>query len=217
MTIDAPAAADVAAETGPPVLTPADLADLQHRQPDIILVDVRSPAEFESIHISGSYNVPLDQLAEHRAEFGSVGGPVVLVCRSGMRARQAERILADVDIPRLQVLDGGVSAWEQAGLAVTRGRQAWSVERQVRAIAGGLVLLGTLGSVLVWQPLLYLAMFVGAGLLFAGLTDTCALGLLLARLPWNRKASACDVGSVLARLRADVTSGVRPGDDRGSQ
>lgn len=204
MNVTAHTATDAAAVTAPPVLTPSDLADLQRRQPGIILVDVRSPAEFESIHISGSYNVPLDQLTEHRAELGSVGRPVVLVCRSGMRARQAETILRGADVPRLHVLDGGVSAWEKAGLTVVRGRAAWSIERQVRAIAGGLVLLGTLGSVLVWQPLLYLAMFVGAGLLFAGLTDTCAMGLLLARLPWNRTANARDVASVLAQLRASA-------------
>jgi len=68
------------------------------------------------------------------------------------------------------------------------------------AIAGALVLIGVLGSLLVWQPLLYLALFVGAGLLFAGLTDTCMLGLLLLRLPYNR-AATCDAAGVLARLR----------------
>ncbi len=188
------------AQLVPSVLTAAELAELQRMERGITLVDVRSPAEFDAIHIPGSYNVPLEQLTEHRTEFSSVGGPVVLVCRSGMRARQAEAILADVDIPRLHVLDGGVTAWEQTGLAVVRGRQAWSIERQVRAIAGGLVLLGTLGSLLVWPPLIYLALFVGAGLLFAGLTGTCAMGLLLARLPWNRGATG-DVASVLTRMR----------------
>jgi rhodanese-related sulfurtransferase len=188
------------AELVPSVLTAAELAELQRMERGITLVDVRSPAEFEAIHIPGSYNVPLEQLTEHRTEFSSVGGPVVLVCRSGMRARQAEAILADVDIPRLHVLDGGVTAWQQTGLAVVRGRQAWSIERQVRAIAGGLVLLGTLGSLLVWPPLIYLALVVGAWLLFAGLTGTCAMGLLLARLPWNRGATG-DVASVLTRMR----------------
>jgi len=186
----------------PPTLTAAELDEAQ-RAGTVTLVDVRSPAEFESVHIPGSYNVPLDQLSEHRAEFGAVGSPLVLVCRSGMRARQAEQSLAEADIPRLHVLDGGMMAWEHAGLVVTRGRQAWSIERQVRAIAGGLVLAGTLGSVLLWPPLLYLAMFVGAGLLFAGVTGTCMMGLLLARMPWNRAAATCDVKSVLAQLRAD--------------
>jgi rhodanese-related sulfurtransferase len=186
----------------PPTLSAAELAEAQRRGA-VTLVDVRSPAEFQSLHIAGSYNVPLDQLSEHRAEFRGIGSPIALVCRSGMRARQAEQSLQATDIPRLHVLDGGVTAWEGAGLPVRRGRQAWSIERQVRAIAGGLVLAGALGSVLLWQPLVYLSMFVGAGLLFAGVTDTCAMGLLLARMPWNRGAATCDVESVLARLRAD--------------
>jgi rhodanese-related sulfurtransferase len=196
------------AATLPPALTAAELEEAQ-RAGTVTLVDVRSPAEFQSVHIPGSYNVPLDQLAEHRAEFGSIGSPIVLVCRSGMRARQAEQSLAEADIPRLHVLDGGVSAWESAGLTVTRGKQAWSIERQVRAIAGGLVLLGVLGSVLFWQPLVYLSMFVGAGLLFAGVTDTCAMGLMLARMPWNRGAATCDVSSVLAQLQAREGGAIR--------
>jgi rhodanese-related sulfurtransferase len=192
----------------PPTLSAAELEQAQ-RTDAVTLVDVRSPAEFQSVHIPGSYNVPLDQLAEHRSEFGTIGGPIVLVCRSGMRARQAEQSLQEADIPRLHVLEGGVSAWESAGLTVTRGRQAWSIERQVRAIAGGLVLLGALGSVLFWQPLVYLSMFVGAGLLFAGVTDTCAMGLMLARMPWNRGAATCDVSSVLAQLQAREGGAIR--------
>jgi rhodanese-related sulfurtransferase len=192
----------------PPTLSAAELEQAQ-RTDAVTLVDVRSPAEFQSVHIPGSYNVPLDQLAEHRSEFGTIGGPIVLVCRSGMRARQAEQSLQEADIPRLHVLEGGVSAWESAGLTVTRGKQAWSIERQVRAIAGGLVLLGALGSVLFWQPLVYLSMFVGAGLLFAGVTDTCTMGLLLARMPWNRSAATCDVPSVLAQLQARQGGAIR--------
>jgi rhodanese-related sulfurtransferase len=187
--------------TLPPVLTAAELGQLR-QDGAVTVLDVRTPAEFESIHIPGSYNVPLDQLAEHGSEFASVGGPLVLVCRSGLRARQAEQALREADVPRLHVLDGGIGAWMQAGLPVKKGRQHWGIERQVRAIAGGLVLLGTLGSLLVWQPLIYLALFVGAGLLFAGLTDTCMMGLLLARLPWNRTPPA-DVPGVLARLRSE--------------
>ena len=184
----------------PPVITSTEL-DLAARSGELItIVDVRTPAEFETVHIPGSYNVPLDQIAEHGVEFRGIGAPIVLVCRSGMRARQAESLLRAADVPRLHVLDGGVAAWDQAGQRVVRGRQAWSIERQVRAIAGGLVLIGVLGSLLLWQPLLYLALLVGAGLLFAGLTDTCAMGMLLMRLPYNRGAT-CDVAEVLARVR----------------
>jgi rhodanese-related sulfurtransferase len=196
-----PAFADAQGEALPPVVRAAELDAFRRAGHAVTIVDVRAPAEMAAVHLPGSYNVPLDQLAEHRDEFHAMGGPIVLVCRSGMRARQAEALLRAAGVPRLHVLDGGVVGWEQAGLAVVRGRQVWSLERQVRAIAGALVLIGVLGSLLVWQPLLYLALFVGAGLLFAGLTDTCLLGLLLLRLPYNR-AATCDAAGVLARLKA---------------
>lgn len=179
----------------------AEVAEARRRDGSIVLLDVRSPAEFQAVHIPGSYNVPLDQVAEHRAEFWSVGAPIVLVCRSGTRARQAETVLRDAGADRLHVLDGGVGAWQGAGLPVVRGRAAWSVERQVRAIAGGLVTAAVLGGLLVWQPLVYLALLVGAGLLFAGLTDWCGLAKVLMLLPFNRQATASDICDVLARLK----------------
>jgi rhodanese-related sulfurtransferase len=189
--------------TLPPAMPAGELAHLLNAGAGLKILDVRGPAEFEAAHIPGSDNLPLDQLPEHGRELrGGLGAPIVLVCRSGARARQAEMLLAESDVPQLHVLEGGLAAWEQAGLPVTRGRARWSLERQVRAIAGALVLLGTLGGLLVWPPLLYLALVVGAGLLFAGLTDTCMLGMLLLRLPYNRGAT-CDVASVLARLKAE--------------
>ncbi|MBI3966245.1 MAG: rhodanese-like domain-containing protein [Chloroflexi bacterium] len=164
------------------------------------ILDVRTPGEFESAHIPGSYNVPLDQLAEHRYEIrAGVDTPIVVVCRSGMRARQAEQLLREADLTQLHVLDGGLAAWESAGLDIRKGRTRWSLERQVRAAAGALALLGGLGSLFVWRPLIAIPTFVGAGLLFAGVTDTCTMGRLLARLPYNRDAT-CDVASVVAEL-----------------
>jgi rhodanese-related sulfurtransferase len=183
----------------PPIIESPELADVLKEGRDLRLIDVRTPAEYASVHIPGSYNVPLDQLAEHRAELAALDVPVVLICRSGSRARQAEALVREVDLSPLHVLAGGVSAWEQAGLALRRGGTAWSIERQVRAIAGALVVLGTLGGLLIWQPLIYLALLVGAGLLFAGLTDACMMGMLLAKLPFNRAAS-CDVKAVVDEL-----------------
>lgn len=192
--------------TLPPVVAPHAVAPLIEQGADIKLIDVRTPAEFESAHIPGSYNVPLDQLPEHREELRSrLNGPAVLVCRSGARARQAEQVLREVDLPALHVLDGGLSAWEQAGLPTNRGRQRWSMERQVRGIAGGLVLTGVLGSAIAWPTLKWLAAFVGGGLLFSALTDTCGMAAVLGRLPWNR-AATCDVGATLTRMADGTTA-----------
>ncbi|MCF6524235.1 rhodanese-like domain-containing protein [Streptomyces sp. JJ36] len=153
------------------------------------LLDVRSPAEFEAAHIPGSYNVPLDTLREHREELTRhLDTDVVLVCRSGNRAGQAERALAEAGLPGLSVLEGGMTAWEKAGGATNRGRERWDMERQVRLVAGSLVLAGALGSFLV-PGLQALSAFVGGGLAFAALTNTCAMGVALSRMPWNRTPS----------------------------
>ena len=162
------------------------------------LVDVRTAAEFESAHIPGSYNVPLDTLDEHRGDLRHLTERVVLVCRSGNRAGQAERRLAEVGPPNVAVLEGGVIAWQQAGGDVRRGRQRWDLERQVRLVAGLLVLAGVLGSV-AFEPAKWLAGAVGAGLAVAALTNTCAMGMLLSKLPYNRGAT-CDVSAVVAEL-----------------
>jgi len=111
-----------------PLINPTDLATIRS---SVTLLDVRSPGEFESSHIPGSYNVPLDLLPEDGPDLESeIAGPVVLVCRSGMRARQAEQALAATGFPRLHVLEGGLSAWESASLPVNRGQARWDMERQ---------------------------------------------------------------------------------------
>jgi rhodanese-related sulfurtransferase len=163
------------------------------------VLDVRTPAEFETSHIPGAYNVPLDTLKEHRAELRRhLDEDVVLVCRSGARAAQAEEALAGAGLPGLRVLDGGMVAWESAGAPVNRGRETWELERQVRLVAGGIVAAGVLGSVKV-PALKWVAGAIGAGLTGAALTNTCAMGMVLARMPWNRAAS-CDLDQVVAQL-----------------
>jgi rhodanese-related sulfurtransferase len=164
------------------------------------ILDVRTPAEFESSHIPGSYNVPLDTLREHRGELKRhLDEDVVLVCRSGGRAAQAEEALAGVGLPGLRVLEGGMNAWESTGAPVNRGRQTWELERQVRLVAGSMVALGVLGSVKV-PALKWVAGAVGAGLTGAALTNTCAMGVALSKMPWNQTASPCDVDSLVAAL-----------------
>lgn len=184
-----------------PVLQPSEVAELTRQLPGTRLLDVRTPGEFETAHIRGAYNVPLDKLAEHALEIGAnVADPVVLVCQSGQRARKAEAALETAGMSNLHVLDGGVNAWVSAGLPVVRGARKMSLERQVRIVAGALAAAGGLLGAFVNPVFGLLAAVVGSGLVFAGLTDTCAMGMLLARLPYNR-AATCDVGAVVRALK----------------
>jgi rhodanese-related sulfurtransferase len=169
------------------------------------LLDVRTPAEFTTAHIPGSYNVPLDLLREHRTELREhLDQDVVLICRSGARAGQAETLLAQTGLANLHVLDGGITAWQNAGAPVNRGPARWDLERQVRLVAGSLVLAGIVASTVVPKAK-WLSAAVGGGLTTAALTNTCAMGNLLSRLPYNRDAGT-DLPTVIAQLTGDRSS-----------
>lgn len=163
------------------------------------LLDVRSPSEFRTAHIPGSYNVPLDLLREHGSELRNhLEDDVVLVCRSGARATQAENLLGATALANIHVLSGGITAWEAVGGPLSRGAQTWELERQVRLVAGGIVLAGVLASTVVpWAK--WVSAGVGAGLTTAALTDSCAMGMLLSRLPYNRRDEP-DLAAVLGAL-----------------
>lgn len=169
------------------------------------VLDVRTPGEFETVHIAGAYNVPLDLLREHREEIiKHLDQDVVLVCQAGQRAAQAEETLRKAGLANVHVLDGGIAAWIGKGLPVNRGAQRWDLERQVRLVAGSLVALSILVSIVI-PGVEWLAFAIGAGLTFAAITNTCAMGMLIARLPYNRGAS-CDVSTVVAQLVDAPTS-----------
>lgn len=177
----------------------ADLRALMNSAAPPRVIDVRTPGEFDAVHMPGAYNVPLDLLREHRDEIAShVDQDVVLVCRSGQRAAQAEETLRRAGLPNVHVLDGGIAAWEAQGFAVNRGAQRWDLERQVRLVAGLIVAVSILASIAV-PGAKWVAFAIGAGLAFAALTNTCAMGMLLARLPYNRGAT-CDLQTVVAQL-----------------
>ena len=154
---------------------------------------------FETAHIAGAYNVPLDLLREHRDEIVKhLDDDVVLVCRSGRRAVQAEETLRNVGLTNVHILDGGITAWAAKGFPVNRGAQRWDLERQVRLLAGSIVLSSILGSIAA-PKLKWLAAGIGGGLAGAALTNTCAMGMALAKLPYNRGAT-CDAQTIVAQL-----------------
>jgi rhodanese-related sulfurtransferase len=186
-------------ETIPTVVDVNQLEELLHERHDLRLLDVRTPAEYESVHIGGSYNVPLDTLGEHAAEIREdVDAAVVLVCQSGARSRQAEEALKRVGMPQLHVLDGGLNEWIAAGKPVRRGRERISLERQVRIAAGALAAAGGLLAVKAHPRFGLLSVFVGGGLVFAGVTDTCGMARLLAKLPYNQAGAMLAIWSRLS-------------------
>ncbi|RRO13960.1 DUF2892 domain-containing protein [Saccharopolyspora rhizosphaerae] len=170
----------------PKTVDTAQVRALRDADPQIRLIDVRAPGEFASSHIPGSYNVPLDLLREHRDELTAQhGDPVVLVCASGGRAEQARTLLENAGLDRLSVLRGGITGWQQQGGELNQGRGTWAMERQVRLVAGLLVLTGVVAST-AYDPLKWVAGFVGAGLTFAAVSNTCAMSRVLGLLPHNR-------------------------------
>ena len=196
----------MANHTVPSVLTAGELTDLLRQRDNVRLLDVRTAGEFEAVHIRGAYNVPLDTLGEHAEEIRSdVDEPVVLICQSGTRARKAEEALKQVGMPNLHVLDGGMNAWVAANQPAERGRERLSLERQVRIIAGALAATGGVLATVADPVFGLLAGFVGGGLVFAGVTDSCAIGTVLSKLPYNRPAST-DVAEAVRALK----TGSRP-------
>jgi rhodanese-related sulfurtransferase len=179
----------------------AEAKELIESNPDALVVDVRTPAEFESVHIDGAINLPLDQVDAHLQRIvQDAGGRMILICQSGGRATQAQEKLAGAGLSEVNVMTGGMGAWVAADAPVIRGTERWSLERQIRLVAGSIVLLSVIVSI--WIPaMVIVAGLMGAGLAFAALTNTCAMGMLLSRLPYNRGAD-CDVDSAIARLRA---------------
>lgn len=162
-------------------IAPADLAAHVDQK---VLLDVRSPIEFETEHIADSINVPLNEL-EARCEEVPRRGQLIVICRSGKRAeRGAYTLLGKGFEPR--VLAGGMVAWRKAGLPIKQGKKMLPIERQIQLIVGIGVLTGVLLGVFINPWFLVIPGFFGVGLTFAGLSGTCALGLLLMKAPWNQ-------------------------------
>lgn len=184
-----------------PVVRPDELEVLLAERRDVRLIDVRTPGEFESAHLRGAYNVPLDVLPEHAAEIAADESTCfVLVCQSGARARKAEEALRRSGLTRLHVLDGGMNAWLAANRAASFGPRRMSLERQVRIVAGSLSAIGGALALAVNPWFAALPLLVGSGLVFAGVTDTCGMAIVLSKLPHNRPAS-CDVPAMVRALR----------------
>lgn len=185
---------------GTDVIKVADLQLMLSQEPSIRILDVRTGGEFESVHIPGSYNVPLDTLAEHADDLADVEHPVVLVCQTGGRATTAHGALRVAGKQQLHILEGGMQAWRTAGGDVIEGTSdRWAMDRQVRLAAGSMVIAGVLASIFVPKAK-WLSGGVASGLVYSALSNTCAMGTVLAKLPYNQ-VDRCDIAGVLDDLR----------------
>jgi len=162
--------------------------ELSNSLKDSLYLDVRTPHEFETVHISGARNIPLPDLHKYVNELKilSQERPIMLVCRTQNRVNIAYEYLTNNGITNCDILEGGITDWVAQGKPVIKGQQRISLEGQVRAIAGGLILLGVGLGFVVHSGFFLLPAMVGAGLLHAGLTDSCLMGMLLSKLPMNR-------------------------------
>lgn len=158
----------------------------------VLLVDVRSPSEFGALHVEQAVNLPLERVSPDtlRDLGASPDLPLVFICQSGMRGKTACDAARRGGFGHAVNLAGGTLACANAGLPVVRGTARMSIERQVRIAAGSLVVLGFLLGHFVHPYGFGLCAVIGAGLVFAGVTDTCGMALVLARMPWNQRAAS---------------------------
>lgn len=173
----------------PSSITAAELGAKLAAGERIDLVDVRTPAEFTEIHAEPATLIPLDRISpdEVRKSFGENGdAPIYIICKSGNRGRKACEKLMAAGFHVVNV-EGGTTAWVAAGLPVVRGKKTISLERQVRISAGAIVFSGILLCALVHPLFQVVPAVIGAGLVFSGLTDTCGMAMILAKMPWNQR------------------------------
>ncbi len=162
------------------------------------LIDVRTPLEFQEVRAATARNIPLDQLDPHsvmKSRDGAVDQPLYVICKSGTRGGKAQQKFVDAGFTNVINVEGGTEAWVAAGLPVVRGQKVMSLERQVRIAAGSIVFAGAVAALATGN--VYFAgipAFVGAGLMFAGITDSCAMGMLIAKMPWNQgRGGSCSI------------------------
>ena len=168
------------------VHTLKEVMEAEKDNASVDFINVCTPAEYQEKHIGGIRNVPLDELENHVKEF-SDKATVYVHCQTGNRGRRAVDKLMQLGVQAdLVNVEGGISAWDEAGFQTTSLTNRIPIMRQVLIAAGGLVLLGYLLSIVIAPQFIYLSVFVGAGLFFAGISGWCGMSFILAKMPWNR-------------------------------
>lgn len=189
-----------------------DADQARERLAELTVVDVRTPGEYASGHVPGALNVPLDRLGRAVPELreAAARGGLLVVCQSGGRSADACARLAAHGVAAID-LAGGTSGWAARGHGLDRpagaaAKPVWAMDRQVRLVAGSLVLLGLALGLLVHPAFQLLSAGVAGGLVFSALTDTCGMALMLGKLPYNRatKHGGPTLDATLARLRQEA-------------
>ncbi len=176
------------------IINPQEAMAIVAKDPQVKLLDVRSALEFVQLHIKDSINVPIDIIHAKLDELSQPEQGYIVFCRAGTRSPMAADMLMQAGIHNVKVMDGGIERWQKEGLPVIKGEGGMSLERQVRLIAGSLVLAGIILALLVHWAFIFIPLFVSCGLIYAGLTDNCLMGMLLMKLPYNKKLYKTKLG-----------------------
>lgn len=176
------------------MIRPKEAQMLVSKDPKIKYLDVRSAFEFNEAHIADSINIPIDMLMGKIDELSRSGNSYIVLCRTGNRSPMAADMLIQSGIQSVRVMDGGITAWQKERLPVIKGVGGISLERQVRIIAGSAILTGIILANIVSPWFLGISIFVSCGLIYAGLSDNCLMGILLMKLPYNKKLYKTKLG-----------------------
>ncbi len=176
------------------MISPKDAYALVSKNPQVKLLDVRSALEFNETHLKDSINIPIDMLNLKLNSLSQSSQSYIVFCRTGNRSPMAADMLLQSGISSVKVMEGGITRWQKERLPVIKGQGGVSLERQVRIIAGSLMLLGIILAWLIHWAFIFISVWVAAGLIFAGLTDNCLMGMLLMRLPYNKKMYKAKLG-----------------------
>ena len=156
-----------------------------------LIIDVRTPAEVEKNFFPGAVNIPVNELTIEKVKAviekrQSLNTHIYLLCQSGKRAETAASILADLSDVIPVIISGGMNSINETAKSDTSVKNVMSIERQVRITAGAIVAASVAGGVFISSVFFALAAFVGLGLMFSGITNTCGMGLILLKAPWNK-------------------------------
>lgn len=167
-----------------------------------IIIDVRTSMEHAEKHLSqGHMLLPLEELKDADAldkQEIDKSSSVYLLCRNDNRSRKAAEKFTKEGFNNVYVIEGGLNACENQGHEVdghdtqcaVAGSRLLSLERQIRIVAGLIAAVGAVLGLIIDPLFSIIPLFVGSGLIFAGVTDRCGMALILTKAPWNKRASA---------------------------